>query len=392
MATWGIILAAGAGTRLTDATGGVAKQFIAWRDRPLYWHSALTMAKSACIAGIIFVLPPAALAQESERIAKLARLDRLGLMWHTLAGGGTRQESSAAGVAALPPECDKTLIHDAARCFASAGLFRRIHDGLASSPAVIPALPVTDTVKLVNPEQADLVSHTLPRARLAAVQTPQGFQVNMLRQALAQAPPGVTDDASLVELAGYEVRLIPGEHDNIKITTAADLWRLGRQTEIQCTGFGYDAHRFGGERPLRIGGVAIPADLQIAAHSDGDVLLHSLMDAMLGCASLGDIGTHFPDSSAAYEGISSAILLDHVLAMLAEARTTLTHVDLTVVAQKPKLAPYAAQIRKNVARLLDLPLAAVNFKATTEEKMGFTGRLEGIKAYSIVNAVKFERD
>lgn len=392
MATWGIILAAGAGTRLAEATGGIAKQFLAWRGRPLYWHSGLAMAKSACIAGIIFVLPQEELATESERIAKLARLDRLGLEWRAVPGGATRQESSAAGVAALPPDCDKTLIHDAARCFTSAGLFRRIHDGLASSPCVIPALPVTDTIKLTNPEQADLVCRTLPRAQLAAAQTPQGFQVKILRQAMAKAHSGVTDDASLLELAGYEVRMIPGEPDNIKITTAADLVRLGRQTEIPCTGFGYDAHRFGGGRPLRIGGIAIPTKLQIEAHSDGDVLLHSLMDAMLGCACLGDIGAHFPDSSAEYAGISSAILLDRVLTMLAEANTTLTHVDLTVVAQKPKLAPYATQIRKNVARLLDLPLDAVNFKATTEEKMGFTGRLEGIKAYSIVNAVKFQRD
>lgn len=154
-----------------------------------------------------------------------------------------------------------------------------------------------------------------------------------------------------------------------------------------CAGMGYDVHRYGPGRPLKLGGVLIPGGPEVVAHSDGDVLLHALMDALLGCAALGDIGQHFPDSQARYEGISSAVLLDQVLEMLRGAGLELSHVDLTIVAQTPRLSPFREEIRKNVARLLGLDTARVNLKATTEEGLGFTGRSEGIKAYAVVSAL-----
>ena len=154
-----------------------------------------------------------------------------------------------------------------------------------------------------------------------------------------------------------------------------------------CTGMGYDVHRYGPGRPLKLGGVPIPDGPEVVAHSDGDVLLHALMDALLGCAGLGDIGRHFPDNQARFEGISSAVLLDQVLEMLYGAGVTLCHADLTIVAQAPRLSPFREEIRKNVARLLGLDKAHVNLKATTEEGLGFTGRAEGIKAYAVVSAL-----
>ena len=157
---------------------------------------------------------------------------------------------------------------------------------------------------------------------------------------------------------------------------------------LPCCGYGYDVHAYGGNRPLMLGGVEIGGDYLVSAHSDGDVLLHALMDAILGCLAAGDIGHLFPDSDPKFDGISSVVLLDHVMNLAAEADLRLCHVDLTVIAQKPKLAPHADAIRRNVARLLDLPLEHVAFKATTEEKLGFTGELKGLKAVALVTALR----
>ncbi len=155
-----------------------------------------------------------------------------------------------------------------------------------------------------------------------------------------------------------------------------------------CSGFGYDVHRYGGNRPLRLGGVDIPCEYGISAHSDGDVLLHALMDAMLGCLCEGDIGMHFPDSDPSYENISSVLLLGHVMELWRKSGLRLCHADLTVIAQKPKLAPFADQIRNNVSAILGLDPRRVNFKATTEEGLGFTGELRGIKACAVVSAIR----
>lgn len=236
------------------------------------------------------------------------------------------------------------------------------------------------------------MASTLPRARLAAVQTPQGFQLELLRLAHGHALQeglSVTDDAALLEALGHAVHIIPGEAANVKITRPEDLALLEEKQEQARprTGLGYDVHRYGPGRPMKLGGVVIPGGPQVLAHSDGDVLLHALMDALLGCAGLGDIGQHFSDKDARFEGISSALLLDHVLDMTRAAGLTLCHADLTVVAQTPRLAPFREEIRKNVARLLSLPTALVNLKATTEEGLGFTGRAEGVKAYAVVSAL-----
>lgn len=397
---WALLLAAGRGSRMAEATGGMSKQFLRWRDAPLYWHSALTFSRSGVVAGIIFVFPPDALSRCEAEVRALDARHPLGLPWKAVGGGAERDDSVRNGLAALPKPVRRLLIHDAARPFMSARLVRDVCAALgAGALAVIPALPVTDTIKMVD---GDRVISTLPRHQLAAVQTPQGFARAELEAAHAaraadlvcgRASP-VTDDAMLMEAAGHVVRIVAGEKANCKITTVEDMALLSPSPSLQPrTGMGYDVHRYAPDaaapkaRPMKLGGVAIDGAPAVLAHSDGDVLLHALCDALLGCACLGDIGEHFPDADARFDNISSAVLLDQVLTRVRRAGVRPCHADITLVAQKPRLSAHKEAIRTNVARLLQLPPGAVNVKATTEESLGFTGREEGIKAYAVVSAL-----
>ena len=398
---WALLLAAGRGSRMAAATGGTSKQFLLWKDAPLYWHSARTFSRSGVVAGIIFVFPPDALARCEDEVRALDARYPLGLPWKAVSGGAERDDSVRNGLAALPKAVAHILIHDAARPFMSARLVHAVRAGLADGAvAVIPALPVTDTIKMVEDGQ---VQSTLPRHRLVAVQTPQGFARSELEAAHAARAAGcaagqeqqpVTDDAMLMEAAGHTVRVVAGEKTNCKITTVEDMALLSPSPSLQPrTGMGYDVHRYAqdaGEpkaRPMKLGGIAIDKAPAVLAHSDGDVLLHALCDALLGCAGLGDIGEHFPDADARFDNISSAVLLDQVLTRVRRAGIRPCHADMTIVAQKPRLAAFKDAIRHNVARLLQLPPEAVNVKATTEERLGFTGREEGIKAYAVVSAL-----
>ncbi|MDR1857817.1 MAG: 2-C-methyl-D-erythritol 4-phosphate cytidylyltransferase [Desulfovibrio sp.] len=387
-----MVLAAGQGSRLAQATGGRPKQFLEWRGSPLYWHSVLTFGRCAAVDGVVLVFPPDVLESERERVAGLSRRDALGLPLRTVAGGPRRQDSVRHGLAGLPPEAEFVLVHDGARPFLAPGLVHRVAEALRNAPGAIPALPVTDTVKEIRKgnDGRDVVAGTLPREGLVAVQTPQGFVVRLLREAHERAGErDVTDDASLMEEAGHEIRIVEGDPRNVKITRPEDL-ALIADPEVLCTvaGLGYDVHRFakGGEegRPLKLGGIPIPGDMRVLAHSDGDVLLHAVMDAILGAAGLGDIGRHFPDDDPAMEGVSSALLLDRTLELAAGSGVRPFHADVTVIAQRPKVQPFRDEIRGNLARLLQLPRERVNVKATTEEGLGFTGRMEGIKASALV--------
>ena len=397
---WALLLAAGRGSRMAAATGGMSKQFLIWKDSPLYWHSALTFSRSSAVAGIVFVFPLGELARCEAEVRALDARQPLGLPWAAVEGGAERDDSVRNGLAALPGAAVHVLIHDAARPFMSARLVRTVQAELAAGAvAVIPALPVTDTIKMV--EGARVLS-TLPRHRLVAVQTPQGFAraeleaahaARMEEAARGQGQP-VTDDAMLMEAAGHAVRVVPGEKTNVKITTVEDMALLSPPPSLQPrTGMGYDVHRYAQDagdpkaRPMKLGGIAIDKAPAVLAHSDGDVLLHALCDALLGCACLGDIGEHFPDADARFDNISSAILLDQVLTRVRRAGLRLCHADMTIVAQRPRLASFKDAIRRNVARLLQLPPEAFNGKATPGERLGFTGREEGIKAYAVVSAL-----
>lgn len=403
LSTWAILLAAGSGTRLAGSSGGRRKQFLEFRGLPLFWHSAQTFGRVAAIKGLVFVFPPEDLEQCRSLVAELDAGGVLGLPWRVAPGGARRQDSVRNGLNALPRECGRVLVHDSARPFMSAGLVMRVCEALESgAKAVIPAVAVTDTIKRVaGGLEGGSVSETLRREELAAVQTPQGFDLAVLRQAHERAESEdwqVTDDASLAERAGIEVRVVPGEAGNTKITNPEDLRLLEDKamTEVSLTGFGYDVHRYAHAaenpkqpaRPMVLGAVPIPGAPEVLAHSDGDVLLHALTDALLGCLGKGDIGSLFPDTDKAWDNAASSMLLSEVLVMARREGLRPVHADLTVIAQTPRLAPHREEIRKSVAALLGLPASMVNVKATTEEGLGFTGRKEGIKAVAVVTALR----
>jgi 2-C-methyl-D-erythritol 4-phosphate cytidylyltransferase/2-C-methyl-D-erythritol 2,4-cyclodiphosphate synthase len=343
------------------------------------------------LAGVVLVFPPQELEQRSAELENLKNIADPGVRILITAGGDRRQDSVRLGLAALPRDCSRVLVHDSARPFFSPALVQTLLCGLTDEiRGVIPAIPVTDTIKQV---ESDLVLATLPRESLRAVQTPQLFPASLLRQVHEQALEedwAVTDDASMIERAGYRVRIVPGETANLKITTPEDLRVLATPAPlpVPCTGFGYDVHAYGGNRPMVLGGMPIAGAPFVKAHSDGDVLLHALCDAILGCLGLGDIGEHFPDSDDRFENISSGILLSEVMDKARSLGLCITHVDLTVIAQIPRLAPHKEAIRSNVARMLELCDQQVNVKATTEEHLGFTGRKEGIKAVAVVTATR----
>ena len=395
MNLWCILLAAGSGSRLAKAGLDQRKQFLPYQGAPLFWHSARTLAGIASLRGIVFVFPPEEMETSAEHVQTLNSSKNLGLPFKTVAGGERRQDSVRLGLAALPNQCDAVLVHDSARPFASPQLITRLITALEQgAQAVIPAIPLKDTVKRVR---VDIVLETLPRHELAAVQTPQGFELEILRQAHVMAEDrkiNATDDASLVELLGIPVTVVPGEEDNVKITEPGDLRLLAQSAppEISCVGWGYDVHRYVPSdtpkaRPLKLGGIPIEGGPCVQAHSDGDVLLHALTDALLGCTGGGDIGARFPDTDPANDNLPSAVMLDVVLREALRQGFNPMQADLTIIAQTPKISPWRDRIRANVAGLLNLPAQRVNVKATTEEGLGFTGEKKGIKAVAVVTGL-----
>ena len=293
-------------------------------------------------------------------------------------GGATRADSVHNGLAAAKGQL--VAIHDAARPFASGEVITQVLQAAAKTGAAAPAVPVKDTIKVADKDGK--VVTTPDRATLYAVQTPQCFDRALYLQAL-EAVSGekaslVTDDCSLFELAGLPVTLTAGDYANLKITTKEDL----QKENTMRIGHGYDVHRLVEDRKLILGGVEVPYEKGLLGHSDADVLLHAVMDAVLGAAALGDIGKLFPDSDARYAGADSTALLRQVTAVLAEAGWTIVNVDATVAAQAPKLAPYIPEMRERLAAAMGLDAGCVSVKATTEEGLGFTGSGEGIAAHA----------
>lgn len=392
------------------AKGQLAKQYLPFRGRPLFWHGAKVFAGTAGIDGVIFVYRPEEEKLFTELVCELEKKDSLGLPWLLAAGGTRRQDSVQNGLRVLPKAANFVLIHDAARPFVNSKLVLEVLKALqnpdsSQSPAaaVLPAIPVVDTIKeIIPPETAarnyGKVKRTIPRASLAAAQTPQGFCREILEKAFAALPPGeeVTDDAELVERLGFPVLAVEGDPLNIKITLPEDLKLLeepGQSPDLK-VGFGYDVHRFALKeekdspkaRPLKLGGVPIPGALPVLAHSDGDVLVHALADAILGVMAAGDIGEHFPDTDPALDGLEGGVILSEVMVMLRKNNLKLIHVDLTIIAQTPKIGPHREHIRRCLAPLLGLSVESVNLKATTEEHLGFTGEKKGLKAVAVVTA------
>lgn len=293
-------------------------------------------------------------------------------------GGATRADSVRSGLAAA--EGELVAIHDAARPFVSEAVITAVLTAAAADGAAAPAVPVKDTIKIAD--GAGRVAATPDRASLYAVQTPQCFRRSLYLQALSavtgEKASLVTDDCSLFELAGLPVTLTKGDYANYKITTKEDL----QKEKTMRIGHGYDVHRLVEDRKLILGGVEIPFEKGLLGHSDADVLLHAVMDAVLGAAALGDIGKLFPDSDARYAGADSTALLRQVTAVLAEAGWTIVNVDATVAAQAPRLAPFILEMRERLAAAMGLDAGRVSVKATTEEGLGFTGSGEGIAAHA----------
>jgi len=367
MSVCGILLAAGAGTRLG---AGRNKALLPLGGEPLFLH-ALRALQPHCKHIVLAV-------GEGERDAFYGAMDAAGLSADAVVtGGAQRRHSVERALRALPEDADILLVHDAARPFPSGRLIRAVLAAASQTGAAVPALPVDDTLR----GRSGNATRTLPREGLYRVQTPQGFRRGLLEKAYAASPDALTDDAGLVERLGEPVALVPGEPRNFKITRREDL-DMAERLLSGClrAGTGYDAHRLAEGRALVLCGVDIPHETGLLGHSDADVALHALTDALLGACALGDIGTHFPDSRPEYKGVSSLLLLEKTRELMRERGFVPHQCDLTVLAQRPRLAPYIPQMRLNIARALGLPLSRVSVKATTTEGMGFEGREEGMSA------------
>ena len=303
-------------------------------------------------------------------------------------GGKTRLESVRHGLDFLHADSEKVLVHDGARPFVDGATIDRAFDTLtAETPAVVVAIPCVDTIKEVEGNE---ISRTLDRSRLHRAQTPQGALTPLLKRAMASltSEEGITDDASVLERAGVPVKVLPGKEDFFKVTTPGDWKRFIDMTEKKELPFrigqGYDIHRYDESRPLMLGGVRIAEKGGLLGHSDADVLLHAIMDALLGAAGLRDIGYYFPDTDERFAGADSKKLLIHVKQLLEEEGYAIGNIDSTVIAEKPKLAPHISAMKESIAAALEISPSQVGVKATTNEKLGTIGRKEGMAAMASV--------
>lgn len=374
MSCWAIIAAAGSGSRMG---GQQVKTLQTLSGRPVICYSVQKFA--ACCDGVIVMC-------RDEDVDEFTRvLHQEGLKAdHVLPGGRDRRESVARGLQALPDDCDLVLVHDAARPLVSLALIQRVMESARTLGSGVPALKVTDTVKRVD--RTGTAVETVDRQVLRTVQTPQGFHRALLESAHGENPGPASDDASLVEQLGVPVHLVEGEESNMKLTLPGDLEKAEEiltGMRLPRIGSGYDAHRLVEGYKLILCGVEIPFEKGLKGHSDADVATHAVIDALLGAAALGDIGQRFPDTQEEYRGISSLELLRRTVALLRENQLTPFNVDLTIAAQRPKLAPYMDSMRQALARALRLPGSHVSVKATTTEGMGFEGSGEGISARAV---------
>ena len=392
-----IIAAAGSGRRMG---GGLNKQYINIAGMPVLARSVLVFEENPHIHEIVLVVRPG-----EEELCRRQIIEPYGFqkIFAIIGGGAQRQDSVREALAVLPPDVELVLVHDGARPLVSQEVVEQVIAAAAQYGAAVPAVPVKDTIKTIafTGDSGAVVMDTPARRSLRAVQTPQGFHRDILERAFAACrdTASVTDDASMVEALGLPVRVTPGEERNLKITTPEDVTRAEQLLSghapspslagIPRTGTGFDVHAFAKDRKLILGGVEIPHDRGLLGHSDADVLLHAVMDALLGAASLGDIGKHFPDSDPAYKGISSLLLLEHTGRLLQENGWTIVNIDVTLIAQRPKIAPYISQMKKNISQVLKISEAQINIKGTTTERLGFTGREEGIAAQAAASIVQF---
>ena len=374
-----IIAAGGAGRRLG---AGKPKQLLDIGGGSMLHHSVQAFLRHPRIAEIVLVKPAGPLSLFLD----LRDLDpaRVQVM-RTVDGGERRQDSVAQGFDAVSASADVVLIHDAARPFVSAALIDQTIDAAATHGAAIAALPSKDTVKRVD---AGVIVDTIPREQVYLAQTPQGFRREVLAAAVAMGRSGVeaTDEAALAERAGYRVHVVDGDPANVKITTQEDLRAARARTGGAATaraGTGYDLHRLVEGRPLVVGGVTLPFDKGPLGHSDGDVACHAATDAILGAASLGDIGRHFPDTDPRWKGADSIALLGEAARMVREAGYEVSNLDLTVILERPKIKDAIDSMRTRLAGALGIDRDRVSVKGKTNEGVDAVGRGEAIAAHAI---------
>jgi 2-C-methyl-D-erythritol 4-phosphate cytidylyltransferase / 2-C-methyl-D-erythritol 2,4-cyclodiphosphate synthase len=371
-----LIVAAGRGTRLGGAT---PKQYLPLAGKPLLRHSLETLARHRAIDRVRVVFNPGDRALYDQAATGLDLLP-------PVAGGAARQDSVRLGLESLETlKPGRVLIHDAARPFLDSVTIDNVIDALDEAPGAIPALPLRDTIKRAT---GDLVGATLDRAELWRAQTPQGFRYPEILAAHRHAKGlDLSDDAAVAERAGLGVKLVAGSEANFKVTTEDDLREAERriaagQGDVR-TGQGFDVHAFGPGDHLWLCGVKLPHTHGLIGHSDADAGLHALTDAILGAIGAGDIGMHFPDSDPRWRGASSDKFLRHAADLLRAKGGAIAHLDVTIICERPKIGPHRAQMVARIAAILGLDPTRVSVKATTTEKLGFTGRGEGLAAQAV---------
>lgn len=382
MSVFAIVPAAGLGRRMGGET---PKLFLDLGGKPILARTLEALERASRIDGIVLVTSPSAIG-----FCRTEIVERFGIrkVEDVVAGGAERQDSVRAGLEAVRGRADVVVVHDGARPLVSPALVDASVDRCGRSSGVVAAVRVKDTLKISDEGE---VSGTLDRSRLWAAQTPQTFPFDLLYEAHLRAEAEGfrgTDEASLVERMGGKVFLLEGSYGNLKITTPEDVTIAdaildGAASRRMRVGHGYDTHRLVEGRALVLGGVEIPFDKGLLGHSDADVLCHAVADAVLGAIGLGDIGRLFPDTDPGLKGVSSLVLLDGVARRVREGAGCILNVDATLVAERPRIAPYVERMRQNIGKALGLPPERISVKATTNEGMGFPGREEGMAAWAV---------
>ena len=372
MTTAVLIVAAGRGTR---AGGDLPKQWQALAGKPVVLHT-LEAFRAAGLVRIVVVHRP----EDSQRAQTLGT--------ELVIGGETRDASVRAGLEALEGQgVTRVLIHDGARPLVSLDLIARVLNALDEHPAAAPALPVTDALW----RGADgMVAGTEDRTGLFAAQSPQGFHYDMILAAHRAHPGGAADDVEVARRAGHEVAIVPGEAANLKITLPEDFaraLRLMRNDMDIRTGNGFDVHAFGPGDQVTLCGISIPHDRGLIGHSDADVGMHALTDAIYGALADGDIGRHFPPSDPQWKGAASETFLSHAASRAKEHGFRVSNCDVTLICEHPKIGPHAVDMAEKLSAILGIDASRVSVKATTSERLGFTGREEGIAALATVTLV-----
>jgi 2-C-methyl-D-erythritol 4-phosphate cytidylyltransferase/2-C-methyl-D-erythritol 2,4-cyclodiphosphate synthase len=373
MTTTALIVAAGKGKRLG---GGLPKQYRHLQGKPMLRRAVEALIGHPAIARVRVVIGK---GQDKVARAALSGLD----VGDFIEGGAERADSVRAGLSQV--ECEAVLVHDAARPFCPPEVVDRLLAPLEFFDGAAPVLPVGDTLA----KASDTLGETVDRNGMVRVQTPQAFRLGALRSAYNDwSGDTPTDETTVARAAGLSVAAVQGDPALEKVTTEADFaraeeWLASRMTPR--TGMGFDVHAFSGEGPIMMGGIAIPHPRGLAGHSDADVVLHAITDALLGAAGLGDIGEHFPPSDPQWKGASSDLFLAHAAGLISDRGGIIDHVDCTVICEEPKVGPHRLEMRRKVAAILKVRDEQVSIKATTTEGLGFTGRREGIAAQAVAN-------